>query len=32
MDAIAAHLKARTLAKRLATARLMHRRHLELQR
>jgi hypothetical protein len=31
MDAIIAHLKARTLAKRLATARLMHRRHLELQ-
>jgi hypothetical protein len=31
-DAIAARLKARTLAERLATARLMHRRHLELRR
>ena len=32
MDAITSHLNACTLAKRLATARLMHRRHLELQR
>jgi hypothetical protein len=31
-DAIAAQLKARTLAERLATALLMHRRHLELHR
>jgi hypothetical protein len=31
-DAIAACLKARTLAEWLATARLMHRRHLELRR
>jgi hypothetical protein len=31
-DAITARLKARTLAERLATARLMHRRHLELRR
>ena len=32
VDALAARLKARTLAGRLATARLMHRRHLELRR
>jgi hypothetical protein len=32
VDAIAARLKARTLAERLATARLMHCRHLKLQR
>ena len=32
VDAIAARLKARTLAERLATARLMHRRHLKLRR
>jgi hypothetical protein len=31
-DAIAARLKARTLAERRAMERLMHRRHLELQR
>jgi hypothetical protein len=31
VDAIAARLKARTLAERLAMARLMHRRHLELR-
>jgi hypothetical protein len=31
-DAIAARLKARTLAEQLATAWLMHRRHLELHR
>jgi hypothetical protein len=31
-DAIAARLKARTLVERLATARLMYRRHLELRR
>jgi hypothetical protein len=31
-DAIAVRLKARTLAEWLATARLMHRRHLELRR
>jgi hypothetical protein len=31
-DPIAARLKARTLVERLATARLMHRRHLELRR
>jgi hypothetical protein len=32
VDAIAERLKARTLAERLATAWLMHRRHLELRR
>jgi hypothetical protein len=32
VDAIAACLKAHTLVKRLATVRLMHRRHLELLR
>jgi hypothetical protein len=32
VDAIAARLKAHTLVGRLATARLMHRRHLELWR
>jgi hypothetical protein len=31
-DAIATCLKARTLAEQLATAQLMHRRHLELRR
>jgi hypothetical protein len=32
MDALTARLKARTLAERLATTRLMHLRHLKLRR